>query len=153
MKKIKLTQGKMTIIDHKDLKIVNQYKWYFMGCGYAATRPWNKETKTYSTIYLHRFLMGNPKNQVDHINQNKLDNRRKNLRLCSHADNARNSKHRANNTTGFRGVSTHYDGKKFAASITINYKKIHLGLFKTKEAASKSYKAAAKKYFGVFASE
>ena len=150
MKKIMLTQGKVAIIDNKDLELVSQYKWYFMGCGYAATRPWNKKTKTYSTIYMHRLLMGNPKDKVDHINQNSLDNRRKNLRICSHAENIRNGKDRVN-TTGRRGVYLHHDGKKFTSKITVNYKQIHLGLFKTKDAAAKAYNKATKKYFGEFA--
>ena len=86
-KRIKLTKGMSTIVDDDDFESVNQYKWYFSSTGYAERRHGKGK------LLLHRFIM-NPKNdlQVDHINGNRLDNSRSNLRLATRTENARNRK-------------------------------------------------------------
>ena len=98
--------------------------------------------------YLHRFVMNPPKNKVvDHINRDTLDNRRSNLRICTIQQNLQNQK-RTNNKTGHTGVAIYKLGKGgFSAQIKINYKKIHLGVFRTIKEAFKVRKQAEKKYF------
>lgn len=86
--------------------------------------------------------------QVDHINRNKLDNRRENLRLATASENQMNcggkiGKH------GFRGVKTHR--RKWEAQIQKDNKKISIGLFPTKEEAASAYNIKAKELFGEFA--
>ena len=72
MKKIKLTRGKYALVDRDNYESLNNYHWWFDG-RYAVS---NKMIKLKSTkIYMHRLLWGNPKNRVDHINGDKLDNR------------------------------------------------------------------------------
>jgi hypothetical protein len=96
---------------------------------------------------LHRFLMGCPKGKVvDHINRDTTDNRKSNLRVCSHADNIRNGKLRTNNTTGHPGVEKNAAGK-WTARIKVNYKNLWLGSFSSKKDAIRARKTAEKIYF------
>jgi hypothetical protein len=86
---------------------------------------------------------------IDHINGNTLDNQRHNLRACSNKENMRNRGMASHNSSGFKGVSW-LEGK-WSAYIGENGKKIHLGLFKTREDAARRYNKEALKRFGEFA--
>ena len=88
---------------------------------------------------------------VDHINRNKLDNRRCNLRVASNSQNCRNREKGKNNTSGYKGVSYKKKNKKFAARITVDGRMHNLGLFKTAEEASLVYNAAAVRFHKDFA--
>ena len=79
---------------------------------------------------------------IDHINRDPYDNRAENLRLADHSDNAFNTGLFAHNTTGVRGVSFHNKDQVFYAQIKLQQKTIHLGSFKTLEAAAAARKAA-----------
>jgi len=151
---VELSNGYRGKIDKISLPIFLKFKWYRTAIGYAATRPWDKVKKTYSTLLLHRVLMNSPKGKcVDHINGDTLDNRLKNLRICTHKENIRNSnKLRSNNKSGYRGVFWCNQKQRWAARIKVDYKSIHLGFFKKAEDASNAYLKAAKNYFGKFAS-
>ncbi len=92
-----------------------------------------------------------PKVVVDHENLIRADNRWTNLRDATKGLNAANSKLAANNKAGFKGVSKHKKVPMWVAQITVNQKKIYLGLFRTPEEAHAVYMAAARKYFGEFA--
>ena len=93
-----------------------------------------------------------PANQIDHINGVKSDNRLANLREATVAENGRNVGPRLRNKSGFKGV-TRADTKaeKWQATIFVNGRQKHLGLYLTREEASAAYQAAATKYFGQFA--
>jgi len=98
------------------------------------------------------YMMGKfPKDQVDHINHIKDDNRWCNLRECTHSQNLMNGKAYKNNTSGFKGVSWLKHAKKWQAQIMRNKKSTYLGVFKSKTEAAKIYNKAAKKYHGEFA--
>ena len=95
--------------------------------------------------FFHRLITSAPNGKVvDHINRNTLDNRRENLRLVTIQENLWNQK-RPNNKTGYTGVAITYNGN-YSAQIKVNYKKIHLGIFKTVEKALEARKKAEKKY-------
>ena len=101
---------------------------------------------------LSRIIMGEPAGMdVDHKNLNKLDNRRENLRVCTNQQNQFNKNKTKSNTSGFKGVSFYKPTQKFRASISIDGKQKHLGLFITAEAAHEEYKKAAVKHHGEFA--
>lgn len=108
-------------------------------------------------VSLHRDIMGVTDKSlvVDHINGDTFDNRRVNLRVCTHSENMRNRVKSSNNTSGYKGVSfvkakAHY--KPWRAFITdTNKKKIHLGYYATKEEAAEAYNARAVIYHGEFA--
>jgi hypothetical protein len=80
-----------------------------------------------------------PKGVVDHINQNKSDNRLDNLRDASLSINARNCKLRKNNSSGYKGVSYWARRRKWAAQIRVEGKNKLLGMFDTAADASAAY--------------
>jgi len=86
---------------------------------------------------------------LDHIDGNPLNNRIKNLRPATKAQNAMNRKIRSDNVTGMKGVYPH--GKKFAASICIGGKNSYLGVFETPELTQAAYMTVAKQTFKEFA--
>jgi len=149
MKIIKLTQGKQTIVDDADFDFLNQWKWHY-NVKYAVGQTGDKGAK--KRVYLHTLLLKKKPNQfIDHINGNRLDNRRTNLRLCSNRQNQQNRARPSNNTSGFKGVVWNKKSKKWQSGIKINSKQVHLGLFNDKFEAHNAYYEAAKKYFGEFA--
>ena len=89
--------------------------------------------------------------EVDHINGNSLDNRKSNLRICTHKENVRNQKLSAANTSGYRGVSWNKASKKWEAYIKVNQKRIYLGKFVDILDAARAYAKKAKECFGEFA--
>lgn len=104
-------------------------------------------------IGIHRLIMkvNNSKLSVDHINGNGLDNRKENLRICSHKENLRNSRKPKNNTSGYKGVSWDKSRNRWKAYIIFDYKFKYLGRFKIKKDAALAYNKAAKDLFGEFA--
>lgn len=145
MKHMQLTQGKSAIVDDKDFEFLNQWKWYYHH-GYAA-RGVYKKGKT-RVIFMHRVINQTPfRYETDHINENKLDNRRKNLRTVTSQQNKFNIKKRKTNISGYKGVSWNKNTKKWRATITFNYQSIHLGLFDKIEDAAVARKKGEEKYF------
>ncbi len=147
MKKILLPQGKYAIVDDEDFERVNQFKWHLaVKSTYAAT--WIKRKK----ILLHIFIMNPPIGmEVDHKNGDTLDNRKKNLRICTKKQNVTNQDIHKNNTSGYKGVSLYKLTNKWRAYICPNGKFISLGHFEDKRSAAKAYNKAAIKYFGEYA--
>lgn len=84
---------------------------------------------------------------IDHINGNKDDNRIENLRECTFSENCYNSKISRCNKSGIKGVRFRPEYKSWVAQITVNGEQIHLGSFKSKEAAIKARKEAEENYF------
>ncbi|MEC0328736.1 HNH endonuclease [Paenibacillus macerans] len=102
---------------------------------------------------MHRYLTDAPKGTVvDHINGNKLDNRRENLRIVSQTENQanRHSPNR-NNTTGYRGVSWHKAARKYEAGTNFGGQRQFLGLFDTAKEAARAYNAKTLELFGEYA--
>ena len=91
-----------------------------------------------------------PKNQIDHINRIKSDNRISNLREANNSQNRANSK--TTNKNGFKGVTHHkwMTKKPYAANIKHDNKQIYLGCYATPEEAYAAYCDAAKKLHGEF---
>lgn len=146
-KQINLTRGKYAIVDDADFAYLSQWKWYCTSTGYAA----RKEPRGHN-LYMHRLLANSPKGlETDHINGNKLDNRRSNLRPCTHSQNKGNEGLRSTNTSGYKGVTWHKQRQKWNAHITHNRKNHSLGLYATPEEASIAYNKEALKIFGNFA--
>lgn len=92
-----------------------------------------------------------PKEDVDHINLNRSDNRWVNLRSCTHSDNAKNCKIRSHNKLGIKGVSKRSDRKTgYRAFARLNKKQICIGAFKTEEEAKQAYDNFVKKHYGEY---
>ena len=145
-KLISLTQGKFAIVDDADYEWLNQWKWGISSTGYAK-RGIRKGKKTI-TIFLHRLLAKTPKGKfTDHINRNRLDNRRENLRVCTTFESNQNRGFNSSNTSGYKGVFLgSYSKLKKKWRVDIQQKTI--GYFKTKEEAAIAYNKRAKELFG-----
>ena len=113
--------------------------------GYSIIEVNRKSYKAHRIAWLLTYGSW-PEDQIDHINGSKKDNRLENLRVVSYRENARNQKIPKNNTSGTVGVSFHKRDQKYIASIQINGKSKHLGVFKNKEEAIAARAAANIKY-------
>ena len=144
---IKLTQGKVALIDDVDINIVNQYQWSYDPKGYAMTNG-----KDRRTIRMHRLIMLIPEGmEIDHIDGNGLNNVRNNLRIVTHAENMLNRKLNTNNSSGYKAGTWKADPKKWAAQIQFDGKNHVLGYYEDKLDAAKAYNIAAIKYHNVHA--
>lgn len=134
-------------LDPEDEAIASQYKWSINSDGYV--KSWVEKSRldpTYTgkrerrVIYLHRLVMDAKEDEIiDHINQDKLDCRKSNLRVATKSINALNSS-KVKSTTGYRGVIRNkQNGKPYRARITVDGRQIHLGAFDTALEASKAY--------------
>lgn len=130
-----------TIIDAEDYDKVKDYKWGFDG-KYVATYVNRKK------IYLHKLIFDS--DEVDHDSRNKLDNRKINLRGCTHQQNLFNQNLNCRNTSGYKGVSYDKKREKWEAYIKINGKKKHIGRYETATDAALAYDKKAVEYFGEF---
>ena len=154
MKEIQLTQGKVALVDDDMYEYLNQWKWQVNKNGnkfYAITTLHiNGKCKT---TFMHRLISNNKntKMHTDHINGDGLDNRKINLRICTHSQNLMNRGPQANNKTGYKGVSYDKNLNKFRATISINGINKNLGSYINLIDAARTYNAAALKYYGEFA--
>lgn len=120
---------------------------YSNGDGYRYISVQNRLYKAHRLAWLYHY--GNwPKDQIDHINRNRSDNRISNLRDVTNKQNHQNRSKSSNNTSGHPGVSWHKQKSKWVARITHNQKLIHLGYFSILEDAVAARKAAEKLYWG-----
>jgi len=150
MKLIPLTKGKFAKVDDEDFECLSQYRWFYHHTGYAGRNI--RIDGEHRTITMHRVIVRTPPGMdTDHINGDKLDNRRENLRICSHTENVRNQPVRSNNTSGYKGVSFYSRSRKWRANIYVGHMQRNLGYFVTPEEAAQAYDKAARILFGEFA--
>lgn len=140
------------LYDASDRNLIRKYKWKITPKGYA------KHHVGKCQVYMHRIILGvTDKNiHVDHINHNPLDNRKENLRACTHRENMLNRKPRGKSK--YLGVYTIVNHRKndkvyrtIVAQIKIDGKNKYLGSFKTEEEAARAYDEKAKIVHGQFA--
>jgi hypothetical protein len=137
-------------VDDSDFDWLNQWKWYLNGPDGYACRAQQEYGKRHR-VYMHLEILKPPQGKLcDHRNGDHLDNRRENLRICTHADNSRNRK-RSSNTKFYKGVSWNRHDKRFLAKIKVNRQYIYLGSFVAETDAAAAYNAGAIKYHGEFA--
>ena len=137
------------VIDASDALIVAGRRWHQDKDG-AVWCHVRKPVKGWTTAKLHRLITGAPAGMdVDHINHDRRDNRRCNLRVCTHAQNMQNHLG-LGARSGYRGVRQ-MKGGNWHARIQINKQDTHLGAFKTKELAWAARREAEIRVRGEFA--
>lgn len=143
--------GKFFQIDEQDIQVLARYPYICIGSdGYVLVGKSFLDTK----YRLHRLLLNCPKNLVvDHINHDRLDYRRSNLRICTHSENNQNIRKtkKENHTSQYKGVRWHKRDKKWEARIQLNKKQIFLGQFTSEILAAERYDDAAEHFFKQFA--
>lgn len=154
MKEIRLTKGKVALVDDADFDTVSRYRWFANeqknGKCYAIGDVEGKR------VYMHRLLMGFPPSQVDHANGDGLDNRRsENLRVATHGQNLVNTRLRpgrsGERTSQYKGVCRLRCSPNWIAQITVNNKVRYLGSFVEERDAALAYNRAALAAWGEFA--
>lgn len=143
MAEIILTNGKIALVDEEDFVRLNKYRWYQSSNGYAHAHI-NKKA-----VYMHRLVLNlEGKMDTDHINHNKLDNRKENLRVATKSQNAANQlKCKGRTSSKHKGVSWNKENKKWEVHCKAQY----LGKYTYETDAAKIYDEAAKQAFGEFA--
>jgi hypothetical protein len=145
---IYLTHGKVALVDQDDFGWLSAWSWtaMFAKSGWYAVRGGKGKH-----VRMHRAILGEPLNIVDHRDGDGLNNTKTNLRVCSNAQNMRNCGLRSTNKSGFKGVFWCTQTQKWVAKICVNYRSMSLGRFDTAEAAARAYDAAALSMHGEFA--
>ena len=151
---ITLTKGYEATIDTADVALVSGKHWYAYAClntVYAARSCIRDGVRT--SVSLHRTILEVPDGmKVDHVDGNGLNNRRANLRQASHSQNICNQRRRADNRSGFKGVSpSRRTSRKWMARITVEGQRKRLGYFDTPEEAHAAYVEASRRLHGNFA--
>lgn len=130
-----------TKIDLEIVDLIKDIKWYLHTDGYVRNRKVGS---------LHRYIMPcTDDNFIDHINHDRLDNRRENLRICNNQENQFNRSISKNNSSGVTGVQKMKSGR-WRARIMVNKKEISLGTYDSLEEAAEARRQAEIEYFGEF---
>ncbi len=170
MKKIYLTGSrgtskyghKFTVVDDEDYEELIQYDWLYTPTGGYAIRWFTSKDGKWRSIGMHRHLMQTPEGLfTDHKNNDKLDNRRSNLRITDKNGNEQNKGKRASwggTPCSSQYIGVYYDKdpntkrrKRWSAYVRVDNKRKYLGRFMTELEAAQAYDSAAKELHGEFA--
>jgi len=156
MKRVKLTQGRLALVDDEDFRWLLRWRWYY-GCdektGYAArnvgSRPRRQIIRMHVAI-MKRHQRWERGKEIDHINTCGCDNRKENLRLATRKGQSANIGLQSNNTSGITGVDWDKKSGKWRVRIGIDGKQKYLGLFIGINDAFTARQKAEYRYFGEF---
>lgn len=148
---IPLTQGKVALIDAEDYPKIAGYSWYFH-CGYARSAKYDPASKRSRTIHMSHIILPCPPGlEVDHINRDKLDNRKENLRLVTRSQNCANRGCFKNSKSQYKGVRWNKKMGLWEAAIRKDNVITNLGAYDDEIAAASAYNEYARKMWGEFA--
>lgn len=152
MNYIELSRNRKSLVDSVMFAELSQFNWFFDG-KYACRSSWNKETKKETKVYMHRQILDVKKGGiVDHINNDKLDNRKENLRIVTAQENCMNqSVQLKRKHSKYKGVSYDKSRDKWIAYCKKDGKMYNLGRFVLEIEAAEAYNRKAIELFGEFA--
>ncbi len=140
---LRLNKGEATLIDPSDAEWLSKFTWHITDKGYA------RYTAPNGGVFMHKLILNTPKGMVsDHINGDRLDNRRCNLRIVTKHQNSQNRAANKPISSKYKGVGWKIDNNKWQARIRINLKQYHIGLYDSEDEAAEAYNAAALRHHG-----
>jgi len=143
---IPLTDGSYAYVDAADYEWLRQWNWHLCSSGYAARREKSR------LILMHREIMQPPKGMVtDHIDGNKVNNCRFNLRVCTRRENMHNKRKNGGAVSRFKGVGYNRRSRKWYARIRFRGEDVWLGYFTEEAEAARAYDRKAVELFGEYA--
>lgn len=151
MREIPLTRGRVALVDDDDYTSLSIFKWHYQTRGYAARSFGSRGNQVF--LWIHRIVVNAPPGmQVDHVDGNRLNNQKSNLRVCTGLENRLHVRNcRRGKTSRFKGVHWNSHLSKWTAQITAFQTNRYLGVFFYEEDAARAYDVAAILAFGVFA--
>jgi hypothetical protein len=143
--------GRICIFDKEDYELLSRLYWSPRQDGHIRASYNGK------TVEIGRYILESHGENldglvVDHKDLNPLNNKKSNYRICTFQENRMNHSLFKNNTSGHSGVCYRKSSRKWVARITVNYKRVFLGCYDTKEEAIKARKKAELKYYGQYSS-
>lgn len=139
------SKGEKFLFDLEDYEKIKNYCWYINNTNYVCSHI-NKKN-----IMLHRIILNPPKDMfIDHINHQKADNRKENLRICTMQENNINRSIQSNNKSGIAGVWFDIRRNRWTAELTYNGRAKYRRNFKNLNDAIRARRDAEKKYFGEY---
>lgn len=151
---IPLTRGYFTFVDEEDYDDLAQFNWHVHSSGYARRNVWVSSQRRGSNEFMHRRIMECPEGkEIDHINNNKLDNTRANLRICEHQIQNRYNvgKRSGDYSSRYKGVSWLSDKQVWLVQIKADGKTFRVGRFDDETHAALAYDQAARIHHGEYA--
>jgi hypothetical protein len=152
MQLLELSNGGFALVDDDDFARLSQWKWTRTHAGYAVRKV--KVDGKRKQVWMHRDVAKTPDGKVtDHINGNRLDNRKENLRVCTTSQNKMNGNSYRGSYSQFKGVTYRKDkpDHPWQARVRVEGTCIHLGFFGTEAAAAAAYNSGALKHHGEYA--
>ncbi len=148
MKQITLTKGQTTCVDDTDYdRLLGIGRWSCNNKGYAV--HYTTVSGEMLVLYMHRIILDAPAGMVvDHINGDRLDNRRDNLRLGTISQNNANRQHYSTSEAPFKGLS--WNRGKWQVRIGVNGRRVYLGRYASPTTAALMYDAAARHFYPEF---
>lgn len=153
MKEIHLTKGLIALVDESDFEWISDFKWCasngaaIRSIGIKVDGKWRSRS-----ILMHREIMQCPESlEVDHIDGNRLNNQRSNLRICTHSDNQKNRRKKCASSSKYRGVSFVPRTNRWLGRVESNGKLVLNHLFRTEIEAAQACNFAYIRHHGQFA--
>ena len=151
MKLLPLTNGQFAKVDDDIYEQIKNYTWRVSERGYVNRNEMRKG-RVQRTVYLHKLVCPSPLGmKTDHINGDKYDCQKSNLRVCTQRQNIQNKSKQKNGKSIYKGVYPHPINKTWIAGMTVNNKSVYLGSFKEERHAAMCYDIWAKDLHGEFA--
>ena len=146
---IPVGHGRVAQVDATDFEMLSHWKWCVNAYGYVR-RGVRVGGRQHDVVIHRQLMLPDPGQDVDHINGDKLDNRRANLRLCTRKENVQ-SRRKFRGTSQYKGVMWDKRNSKWTAKLTTGGKQFYLGLFCEEADAARAYDAKARELYGRFA--